>query len=269
MKEADQSRQVASFAKQKISLSGWHVQLRHLNNQDMKMMFQKGHVEGTVTVQIEDVWNCSTCVAAKMTREPFQSRSPYVKKPLEVIHTDVCGPMRTTSKGGARWFVTFIDEHTRFCYVYPMKEKSQVVEKFIEFKNLVENQTGHFIKELQSDGGKDYDNNRLDKSLYTRCLLIQSGLPKCFWAEAIVTANYIRNRCFTETIGCTPYEKWTGYKPNIWHMRSFGEKVHALDENPTKGKFNRRGHEGVFLEYSYDLKAFRIWLTGAKKVICS
>ncbi|CAB0035042.1 unnamed protein product [Trichogramma brassicae] len=299
MKEADESHQVASFAKPKISLGEWHVRLGHLNYKDLKTMFQKRYVEGTDTVQIEDIGNCSTCVAAKMTREPFQSRSQYAKNPLEVIHTDVCGPMRTTSNDGARWFVTFIDEHTRFCHVYPMKEKSQVVEKFLEYKNLVENQTGHFIKELQSDGGKEYDNNRLDELLKdagikrrfmvphtpqqngiaerknrtlvetARCLLIQSGLPRCFWAEAIVTANYIRNRCYTETVGCTPYEKWTGHKPNISHMRSFGEKVHALDKNPKKGKFDRRGLEGVFLGYSYDSKAFRIWLTGAKKVICS
>ncbi|CAB0042348.1 unnamed protein product, partial [Trichogramma brassicae] len=86
-----------------------------------------------------------------------------------------------------------------------------------------------------------------------------------FWAEAVVTANYIRNRCYTETVGCTPYEKWTGHKPIISHMRSFGEKVHALNKNPTKGKFDRRGLEGVFLGYSYDSKAFRIWLTGARK----
>ncbi|KAL7296877.1 hypothetical protein TKK_0010268 [Trichogramma kaykai] len=52
-------------------------------------------------------------------------------------------------------------------------------------------------------------------------------------------------------------------------MRFFGKKVHALDKNPTKGKFDRRGLEGIFLGYFYDSKAFRIWLAGAKKVICS
>ncbi|CAB0042349.1 unnamed protein product [Trichogramma brassicae] len=188
MKEADESHQVASFAKPKISLGEWHVRLGHLNYKDLKTMFQKRYVEGTDTVQIEDIGNCSTCVAAKMTREPFQSRSQYAKNPLEVIHTDVCGPMRTTSNGGARWFVTFIDEHTRFCHVYPMKEKSQVVEKFLEYKNLVENQTGHFIKELQSDGGKEYDNNSWTK------MLKDAGIKRRFTVPHTPQQNGIAER---------------------------------------------------------------------------
>ncbi|CAB0033335.1 unnamed protein product [Trichogramma brassicae] len=297
--DTEVSRGVAAFSKTKVSMNEWHARLGHLNSKDLKTMFAKKHAEGIDDVQIEDIDQCSTCAAAKMTREPFQPRTKYATKPLEVVHTDVCGPMRTTSKGGARWFVTFIDEHTRFCAVYFMKDKAQVTDRFIEFKNLVENQTGHTIKELQSDGGKEYNNNRQNKLLKdagikrrftvphtpqqnglaerknrtlvetARCLLLQSGLPASFWAEAIHTANYIRNRCYSETVGCTPFEKWTGSKPCISHMRSFGEKVHVLNKSPTKGKFDRRGLEGIFLGYSDDSKAFRVWLPGAKKIVSS
>uniref|UniRef100_A0ABD2WA73 Integrase catalytic domain-containing protein n=1 Tax=Trichogramma kaykai TaxID=54128 RepID=A0ABD2WA73_9HYME len=270
-----------------------------MNSNDLKTMIQKQYAEGMGNVKVEDIGCCSTCAIAKMTREPFESRVRYAAKPLEVIHTNVCGPLRTTSKGGARWFVTFIDEHTRFCHVYLMKEKSQVTERFVEFKNMVEKQTGHSIKELQSDGGGEYDNRKLDnlckdagiKRRFTvphtpqqnglaerknrtlvetaSCLLTQSGLPKSFWAEAIMTANYIRNRCYTNTIGCTPYEKWTGRKPDVSHMRPFGEKVYALDKTPTKGKFDCRGLEGYFLGYADNSKAYRVWLVNARKIICS
>ncbi|KAL7290151.1 hypothetical protein TKK_0015865 [Trichogramma kaykai] len=297
--DAEVSHGIAAFSKTKVSMNEWHARLGHLNSKDLKTMFAKKHAEGVDDVQIEDIDQCSTCAAAKMTREPFQPRTKYATKLLEVVHSDVCGPMRTTMKGGARWFVTFIDEHTRFCAVYFMREKAQVTDKFIEFKNFVENQTGLTIKELQSDGGKEYNNNRQNtllkdagiKRRFTvphtpqqnglaerknrtlvetaRCLLLQSGLPASFWAEAIHTANYIRNRCYSETVGCTPFEKWTGRKPSISHMRSFGEKNHVLNKSPTKGKFDRRGLEGIFLGYSDDSKAFRVWLTKAKKIIAS
>uniref|UniRef100_A0ABD2WE74 Integrase catalytic domain-containing protein n=1 Tax=Trichogramma kaykai TaxID=54128 RepID=A0ABD2WE74_9HYME len=102
-----------------------------------------------------------------------------------------------------------------------------------------------------------------------RCLLTQSGLPKSFWAEAIITANYIRNCCYTNTIGCTPYVKWTGRKPDVSPVRLFGEKVYALDKTPTKGKFDYCGLEGYFLGYADNSKAYRVWLVNARKIICS
>ncbi|CAB0041972.1 unnamed protein product [Trichogramma brassicae] len=295
----ERPRPISAMAKINVDMSEWHARLGHLNSNDLKTMIQKQHAEGMGNVKVEDIGCCSTCAIAKMTREPFESRVRYAAKPLEVIHTDVCSPMRTISKGGARWFATFIDEHTRFCHVYLMKEKSQVTEKFVEFKNMVEKQTGYSIKELQSDGGGEYDNRKLDnlckdagiKRRFTvphtpqqnclaerknrtlvetaRCLLTQSGLPKSFWAEAIMTANYTRNRCYTNTIGCTPYEKWTGRKPDVSHMRPFGEKIYALDKTPTKGKFDCRGLEGYFLGYADNSKAYRVWLVNARKIICS
>ena len=299
LKGTEKPPHVSALAKASTDMYEWHARLKHLNSKDLKATIGKGHTEGIENVIIKDISNCNICAVAKKTSTPFQPRTQYASKPLEVIHTDVCEPMRTTSKGGARWFVTFIDEHTRWCSIYFMKQKNEVTEKFIEYKNLVENQTEHKIKALHSVCGKEYDNGKLDKILrdsgiqrrftvpYTpqqngmaerknrtvvevaRCLLTQSGLPTIFWAEAIHTANYIRNRCFTETISCTPFEKWTGRKPDISHIRSFGEKVYVLNKNPARGKFDPRGLEGIFLGYTDDSKSYRIWLVDASKVISS
>lgn len=70
---------------------------------------------------------------------------------LELVHSNVCGPMSTQARGGYEYFITFIDDYSRFGYVYLMKQKFEAFEKFREFKAEVENQLGKRIKAIQSD----------------------------------------------------------------------------------------------------------------------
>ena len=75
---------------------------------------------------------------------------------LELIHTDVCGPMSSTTRGGFQYFITFTDDLSRYGYVYLMRHKSETFEKFKEFHSEVENQCGKRIKAVQSDRGREY-----------------------------------------------------------------------------------------------------------------
>ena len=75
---------------------------------------------------------------------------------LELVHSDVYGPMSTQARGGYEYFITFIDDYSRFGYVYLMKQKSKTFEKFNEFKAEVENQLGKRIKAIRSDRGGEY-----------------------------------------------------------------------------------------------------------------
>ena len=70
---------------------------------------------------------------------------------LELVHSDVCGPMSTQARGGYEYFITFIDDYSRFGYVYLMKQKFEAFEKYKEFKAEVENQLGKHIKAIRSD----------------------------------------------------------------------------------------------------------------------
>lgn len=102
------------------------------------------------------------------------------------------------------------------------------------------------------------------------CLLLQSGLPSRFWAEAVNTANYIRNRCPTKSLeGKTPYEVWNGEVPDVSHLREFGDRVYCLDSNPGKGKLAPRSKEGVLVGYSDECEGYRVWLTDDRKVVVS
>lgn len=91
--------------------------------------------------------------------------------------------------------------------------------------------------------------------------MIESGLPPSFWAEAVSTANYIRNRCPTKTLnGRTPFELWHGKAPNISHFKEFGSKVIILNRHPGRGKIDDRGKNGIFVGYDTKSKGYRIWI---------
>ena len=85
------------------------------------------------------------------------------KEKLELVHTNVCGPMRIASIGQNKYFILFIDDLTRMTWVYFLNSKSQVFFVFKKFKALVENQSGCRIKTLKSDNGKEYTSSQFDQ----------------------------------------------------------------------------------------------------------
>ena len=91
-----------------------------------------------------------------MTKSSFKKKYVRANNLLELIHFDVCGPMSTSARGGYRYFIIFIDDYSRYGYVYLMKNKSEFFEKFKEYKNEVENQLDKKIKTLRTDRGGEY-----------------------------------------------------------------------------------------------------------------
>ena len=186
---------------------------------------------------------------------------------LELVHSDVNGPMKTRTHGGAKYFDTFIDDFTRKTFVYFLTQKSQVFDKFKEFKAFAENQTGMKLQKLRSDNGGEYTSKAFNSfckehgierqfsTPYTpqqngvaerknrtffesaRCMLQHSGFSNVFWVEAINTAAYVLNRAPTSAVkDKTPQEAWSGKKPTVQHFRVFGciAYVHVPDEKCTK-----------------------------------
>jgi len=184
------------------------------------------------------------------------------------------------------------------CQVYFLKEKSGVPEAFRLYKNNVECQIGRKVKMLQSDKGTEYCNSemtkiceesgmeqrltvartpqqngvseRMNRTLLdmARCLLLQSGLSRMFWADAVATACYIRNRCPSSSLGgVTPFEKWTGELPDLSNLRMFGAEVFVVDKDPAKDKLAPRSIKGVFIGYPRETKGCRVWVPERRKAI--
>ena len=100
---------------------------------------------------------CEECVQAKQHRNSFsRDAGSKTKAILEVVYSDVCGPIQVESIGGNRYFVSFVDDFSRKLWVYLIKKKSDVLDVFIKFKSMIERQSGHKIKVLRTDGGGEY-----------------------------------------------------------------------------------------------------------------
>uniref|UniRef100_A0A0A1X768 Retrovirus-related Pol polyprotein from transposon TNT 1-94 n=1 Tax=Zeugodacus cucurbitae TaxID=28588 RepID=A0A0A1X768_ZEUCU len=276
----------------------WHNRYGHINFESLKQIVDNNLVRGLNKIDINSKTNCDTCNKSKICAVPFPKKCEReTKQILELVHTDVCGPINVKSVGGARYFLTFIDDFSRMIFIYSIKEKSEVFEKFKTFKNMVENQTQKTIKKLRSDNGTEYTNNKFSEFLkecgikrqltvpYTpqqngvaervnrtivemaRSLLVHANLKEELWGEAVHTAVYIRNRAPTKLLKhTTPYEVWYNKKPSVKHLRVFGARAFSLDKTH-RGKFSAKGKEYVFVGYSEISKAYRLYDRETRQVI--
>ena len=107
---------------------------------------------------------CESCLEGKMTERPFSTKGERSKEPLQLVHSDICGLLSVQSRGGYEYFVTFIDDYSRYGYVYLMHKKSETFGKFKEFMAEAEKQLGKSLKTLRSDRGGEY----LDQIIFSR-----------------------------------------------------------------------------------------------------
>ena len=105
----------------------------------MKTWSHLGYVPG---FNFLDMSMCEHCLYGKQTLSPHKGSSSHKSEPLQLVHSDVCGPMPVLSKGGGMYFVTFIDDFSKKLWAYPLKRKEQVLEVFQILLTLVETHTG-------------------------------------------------------------------------------------------------------------------------------
>lgn len=280
----------------------WHLRMGHLNFTDLNKI--TNCATGVKLSEEKESSVCISCIEGKQSRLPFPSDSQRASSRatslLELIHTDVCGPMQQTSIGGARYFVTFIDDYSRKVFVYFIKSKSEVFEKFKEYKNRVENELNCKIKTLRSDNGKEYINQhfsnylkncgilhqtsnpytpeqnglseRMNRTLIERakCMLFNAMLQMGYWAEAVGTAAYIVNRSPTRALSfITPEEMWTGTAPDLSHLRVFGCEAMVHIPKEQRRKLDAKSHKLIFVGYSACTKGYRFIDPQSRRVYMS
>lgn len=275
----------------------WHNRFGHLNFGSLNKMIKVNSVKG-IKSKLNSGNVCEICAKSKVCVKKFPKASENrATEVLALVHTDICGPMNIESIGGARYFVTFLDDRSRYMFVYFLKSRDEILDKFKEFKSFLENQSGKNLKALRSDNGREYLSGAFEQLLVNsgikrqltvphtpqqngvaeranrtlvemaRSMLLHAGLPERFWAEAIKTASYLRNRAETSTLpNMTPFEVWAGRKPFVGHLRVFGAKTIALDKT-CKRKFTPKGVEHIMVGYSETAKAYRLYNPDKQRVV--
>ncbi|EXC27155.1 Retrovirus-related Pol polyprotein from transposon TNT 1-94 [Morus notabilis] len=121
--------------KQKISHDNntymWHLRLGHINLSMIERLVKDGPLS---ELKVGELPVCESCLESKMTKRPFTVKGKKATKPLQLIHSDVCGPLNVQARGGYEYYVTFIDDYSIYGYVYLMQQKSKTFGKFREFR---------------------------------------------------------------------------------------------------------------------------------------
>jgi hypothetical protein len=108
----------------------WHCRLGHINEKRIERLHKDGLLS---SFNFESFSTCESFLLGKMTKAPFTSQSDKASDLLELVHTDVCGPMSFVAKCDFQYFITFTDDFSRYGYIYIMRYKSESFEKFKEF----------------------------------------------------------------------------------------------------------------------------------------
>ncbi|KAL9987803.1 hypothetical protein ACROYT_G002165 [Oculina patagonica] len=237
--------------------------------------------------------DCNVCIEGKMTQSRNRNPDARATAPLELVHTDLAGPIDPASREGFRYSIAFTDDYSGAIFVYFLKRKSDTVaatKKFLadtapygevkcirsdnggefisqEFKSLLEKNK---IKHEMSAPHSPHQNGTAERHWRTlfemgRCLLLQANLGKGFWPYAVMAAAYIRNRCFNNRLKQTAYFAITGKKPNLSNMRVFGSECYAYKQN--KKKLDPRCTKGIFLGYDKESPAYLVLIPETGKIM--
>ena len=216
------------------------------------------------------------------------------------MHADLCGPMQTPSLDNNRYFVVFVDDFSRFVWVYFVKEKSECFVVFKRFKSYAEKKSGYALKVLRTDRGGEFLSKefisfceehgihrqltasyspqqngvaeRKNRSLVemAKSMLKAKELPNNFWAESVHTAAYILNRSPTSSLhDMTPFEAWNGWKPKVNHFKVFGCLAYVHVPSQKRQKLDDNSMKCIFIGYSIESKAYRFYDPLTKRLVVS
>ena len=261
----------------------WHARLGHLNYVMLKYMSNHNYI----SCKHDYLDKCEICAQAKITRKPFP-KVEHETKLLELIHSDICELNGKLTSGGNRYFITFIDNCSRYTSVYLLSNKDEAFDKFKEFKSKVENQKERKIKIIRSDRGGEYFSIEFDKFCedhgiihqksapftpqqnglaerknrtlvdMVNAMILNAALPFNLWGEALLTACYIHNRVPSKRTHISPYEIWNGRKPNLNYFKVWGCIAYYRLPDSQRTKLGSRGIKSVFIGYAQNSKAYRL-----------
>ncbi|GJS16862.1 zinc finger, CCHC-type containing protein [Tanacetum coccineum] len=249
-----------------VDSSMWHARLGHVHYKRMLAMSKDNLIpEFDITLE-----KCNTCMLTKITRQPFKDirRDSNV---LELINSNLCDFHTTPSLGNKKYVVTFIDDASRFCYVYLCHAKDEALYKFKIYKTEVELQQNDLIKTLRTDkGGEYYDpvyfqsvgiihettapytpqqngvSERKNKALkeMVNSMLSYSGLSEGFWESrdamfdekrftSIPRPKSLLPSSNEDQIGKTPIETLTAHRSNRARKEAINDEMDSIMENNT------------------------------------
>jgi histone deacetylase 1/2 len=271
------------FSINKVSLDRWHNRLGHPSFPIVERVLKNHKLSFSPELNKDVV--CDACQKGKSHQLPYPVSTSVSSHPLELVFSDVWGAA-PESAGCFKYYVSFIDDYSKFTWIYLLKYKSEVYEKFRDFQNLIERSFGRKILAVQSDWGGEYEKlhsffTKIGISHLVSCphahqqngpaerkhrhivevglsLLAHAHMPLKFCDEAFLAATYLINRTPSRVISfSTPLERLYHTKPDYASLRVFGCACWPNLRPYNMNKLAFRSKECAFLGYSNMHKGFK------------
>jgi transposase InsO family protein len=256
----------------------WHPPLCHINFGCVSRLANLNLIPNFDLVKGS---KCQVCVQSKQPRKPHKAAEARNLAPLDLIHSDLCEMNGILIKGGKQYFITFIDDSTRFCYVYLLKSKDEALHYFKAYKAKVKNQLERKNKRVRSDRGGEYfsddfsvfyvehgiihertppyspqSNGVVERKNHTLTELVNAmletlGLSKEWWGEEILAACHVLNKVPTKNKEIIPFNEWEKRKLNISYLRTWGCLTKVNVSINKKRKLGLKTVDCVFLGYAF------------------
>ncbi|XP_019427158.1 PREDICTED: uncharacterized protein LOC109335479 [Lupinus angustifolius] len=275
----------------------WHSRLGHVSSPRLKYLASTG-VLGSL--QPNNISDCCGCKLAKFSALPFPKSVSISKAPFDLVHSDVWGPSPIATKSGSKYYVSFIDDYTRYCWIFLMKHHSEFFGIYCHFRALVNTQYNSVIKCFRCDLGGEYTSNKFSELLSSdgtvhqafctdtpeqngvaerkhrhiletaRSMLLSASAPSEFWGEAVKTAVHVINKIsYSVTSGLSPFERMYGHPPDYSSLRVFGSTCFVLLPHVERSKLTPRSAICVFLGYGDGQKGYRCYNPSTRKLYIS
>ena len=268
------------------SLMDWHDRLGHCSCEKILHMAKNKVVDG-LFISDENLNKCKSCAKNKVHRAPHPSKTtPRANEPGRLLHFDTVGPFPTPSLSENYYYVLCKDSYSNYRQVFFVSNKSEIADKVKSIIIQSKLDTGNDALKIFTDHGTEFlklseflkeknilhgnsleytaeQNGFIERDIRTVAeaagsLRSRAQLPKCFWAEAVITAVYLLNRIISSNNrDKTPYELWFNRRPSLKNIRRFGERAIVYIEKRQRGKLDEKGQEMIFVGYTENYNNLR------------
>ncbi|KAJ9542601.1 hypothetical protein OSB04_029107 [Centaurea solstitialis] len=277
----------------------WHRRLSHLNYATINQLAKTGLVTGLPTLRFTKEQLCSACEMGKIKKSSHKLKVEHnTSKPLQLLHMDLCGPMRVQSINGRKYVLVIVDDFSRYTCVNFLRSKDGASDIIISFIRNVQVRLQLPVQVIRTDNGTEFKNRKLDSFLDSigithtfsaartpqqngvverknrtlveaaRTMLTFSKLSLHFWAEAVASACFTQNRSLiTKRFMKTPYELVYNRPPSIKFFRVFGCECYVKNDKDNLDKFSPKGDEGIFIGYAMDSPSYRVFNKKTRRVV--
>ncbi|GJQ94712.1 retrovirus-related pol polyprotein from transposon TNT 1-94 [Tanacetum coccineum] len=244
----------------------WHRRLSHLNFDTINLLSKNNIVNGLPKLKFVKDHLCSSCELGKAKRKSFHTKTtPSSKRRLQLLHMDLCGPMRVESINGKKYVLVIVDDYSRYTWTHFLRSKDETPGVLIDFLTLVQRGLhAQGIRHETSTARTPEQNGIVERRNRTlveaaRTMLSAAKVPLFFWAKAIATACFTQNRSLViPRHEKTPYHIINARKPSVKFFHIFGSLCYIVRDGENLDKIKEKGDACIFVGYSTQSKAYRV-----------